>query len=41
VRTASRKAGFSATVSLRALMSSGPPLGLSYQLGTSPQRIGR
>ena len=40
MRAASRKAGFSAMVSLRALNSSGPSVGDLYQRGTKPQRIG-
>jgi hypothetical protein len=40
-RTASRKAGFVATVSDRALMISGPSFGALYQDGMNPQRIAR
>ncbi len=40
-RTASRKAGFTATVSARALMISGPSFGALYHAGMNPQRIAR
>ena len=40
-RTASRNAGFSATVSDRALMISGPSFGALYQTGISPHRMVR
>ena len=40
-RIAARKAGFTATLSERALMIKGPSLGVLYQDGMNPQRIAR